>query len=100
MNHHEQSHICNTNKTSLTINLNALPIPFATMEYLSYCCGETGHKSLQCTLKDKITRSDWVTVNYINMDQNKVEVENYTEAKTDTIPDWMDDHSIPYGKLK
>ena len=48
---------------------------FATMEYRCYCCGEKGHKSPQCPLKDKIPKADWAfnkaTINFMKTQQEK-----------------------------
>ena len=57
---------------------------FATMEYRCYCCGEKGHKSPQCPMKDKIPKSDWAfnkaTLNYIQTQHEKTE--NTSESAT------------------
>ena len=47
------------------------------MEYKCYCCGQLGHKSPQCPLRDKIAKDDWIiwkaTVNYM-IDQKDQEI--------------------------
>jgi hypothetical protein len=55
---------------------------FAQLEGSCYCCGKKGHRSPQCTQKDKVAKKDWA----INKTAEATFIQSASQTQTDSTP--------------